>query len=168
MPRTQPAWIDPATRAVIVPDLAGRREGKTYGIDVHAHSATSTSAHSLTDRVAYADTIKRNGKGAVEAYHRARVACEAADAAARAGNCPQLVARARTMRSACNQAHHGGCEIAAAAAAGDTFLPAARLAGLDRAKICCAPCHGIPVQLHKHRHSKVFAERCRSAYCIAL
>jgi hypothetical protein len=36
---------------------------------------------------------------------------------------PQLVARARAMRRACNQAHHGGYEIAAAAA-GDTFLPA--------------------------------------------
>ena len=122
-PEPNQLWIDPATRAAVVPDLAGRREGKTYGIDVHAHSATSTSTHSLTDRIAYADTIKRNGKGTVEAYHRARTACEAADAAARADNCPQLVARARAMRRACNQAHHGGYEIAAAAA-GDTFLPA--------------------------------------------
>ena len=122
-PEPNQLWIDPATRAVVVPDLAGRREGKTYGIDVHAHSATSTSAHSLTDRIAYADTIKRNGKGTVEAYHRAQAACEAAEAAARADNHPQLVARARAMRRACNQAHHGGYEIAAAAA-GDTFLPA--------------------------------------------
>ena len=38
-------------------------------------------------------------------------------------NFNHLVARARAMHRACNQAHHGGYEIAAAAA-GDTFLPA--------------------------------------------
>ena len=113
----------PASRAAVVPDLAGRRDGKTYGIDVHAHNATSTSPHSLTSRISAGDTTKCNGKGTMEGYRRARAAAEAAETAARAANCPQLNARARALRHACSNAYHGGYEIAAAAA-GDTFLPA--------------------------------------------
>merc|ERR1711969_368213 len=91
---------------VVVPDIGARRDGKTYGIDVHAHSAISSNPNPLAARIAIADATKVNGKGTVESLRRTQATADAAEATAEAAraagsrDAPALAEHARTARRA--------------------------------------------------------------------
>lgn len=129
VPEPNKIWIDPMSSTVVVPDIGARRDGKTYGIDVHAHSAISSNPNPLAARIAIADATKVNGKGTVESLRRTQATADAAEATAEAAraagsrDAPALAEHARTARRACGTTYHGGYGIAASAA-GDSFFPA--------------------------------------------
>ena len=129
VPEPNKIWIDPMSSTVVVPDIGARRDGKTYGIDVHAHSAISSNPNPLAARIAIADATKVNGKGTVESLRRTQATADAAEATAEAAraagsrDAPALTEHARTARRACSTSYHGGYGIAASAA-GDSFFPA--------------------------------------------
>ena len=113
----------------VVPDLAWKRDGATYALDVHAHTAIKTAGRSLSSHIASADNLKKNGKGTIEALNNARIAADAATAeataakAANASNHRELAANAAKKRAACDIVYTAGYDIAAAAC-GDNFFPA--------------------------------------------
>ena len=118
----------------VVPDLAWRRDGATYALDVHTHTAISTNGRtrSLSSRIATTDNLKKNGKGTIAALNNARIAADAATAeaapakAANVSNHRELAANAANAakkRAVCYTTYTAGYDIAAAAS-GDTFLPA--------------------------------------------
>ena len=122
-------WIDPMGSGAVVPDLAWKRDGTTYALDVHTHTAFNVAGQSISSRIATMDNRKRNGTGTMEAFIKARAAADAAAAeakaakAANAANHPELAAYATRKRTAAYSAYTPGYDIAAAAC-GDTFLPA--------------------------------------------
>ena len=120
-------WFDPNGTGAVVTDLAWRRDGKTYGADVHTHHARG--AQPLHSRIASMDNKKRSGTGSIEAHRRAAniaaAAEEAAAAARRAhqSNHRELAEIAQAKRHTLNNVYLPGYDTCAAGA-GDTFFPA--------------------------------------------
>ena len=60
--------MDPLGSGPVVPDLAWRRNGKTCGTDIHAHSCSYHAvAHPIAALIETHDRIKCEGRGSMEA-----------------------------------------------------------------------------------------------------
>ena len=122
-------WIDPLGSGAVVPDLAWKRDGMTYALDVHTHTACNAAGRPISTRITYMDNRKKNGTGTMDALIKARAAADTAAKAAKAAkaanaaNHLELAAYAAKKRAICCSAYTPGYDIAAAAC-GDTFLPA--------------------------------------------
>ena len=122
-------WIDPLGSGAVVPDLAWKRDGMTYALDVHTHTACNATGRPISSRIECMDNRKKNGSGTVHALVKARAAADVAATeakaakAANAANHLELAAYAAKKRAICCSAYTPGYDIAAAACR-DTFLPA--------------------------------------------